>query len=157
MTKSNPGINDGAKYYLDAFRQKFQQIPRLASLARNDPASPLAMPWQASFQFKLFIFASAMGEAVGVFFLDFFLIGGEVALEPLCFAVALEKQKVRADAVKEEAVMADYHCAALEINNGLLEDSHCIDIKVVGGLIEKEEIAAIAKHFCEMNPVKLAA
>jgi hypothetical protein len=64
---------------------------------------------------------------------------------------------VRADAVEEEAVVADDHGAAFEIYNGLLEDAHSIDIKVVSGLIEKQEIAAIAQHLCEMNPVKLAA
>jgi hypothetical protein len=48
-----------------------------------------------------------VGYSVGVFGLHLFFIGGEVAGEPLCFAVAFEYQQVRADAVEEEAVVAD--------------------------------------------------
>jgi len=76
------------------------------------------------FEFELFVFAAAVGDAVGGFGLDFFLVGGEVALEPLGFAAAFEDEQVGADAVEEAAVVADDHGAALEVDDGLFEDDY---------------------------------
>src|SRR5579863_9611000 len=61
---------------------------------------------------------------------------GEIALEPLDMAVALEGQHVGGDAVEEEAVVADHHRAAGEIEQRLLQRAKGVDVEVVGRLVE---------------------
>src|SRR5947209_19753082 len=49
------------------------------------------------------------------------LVIGEIALEPFDVALPLERQHVGGDAVEEPAFVADYHSAAGEIHQSLLE------------------------------------
>jgi len=98
-----------------------------------------------------------VGQAVGVFGLNFFFIGGEVALEPLGFAVAFENEQVGADSVEEEPVVADDHGAALEIDDGQFEYPHGIHVEVIGGFVEQQEVAAGPQHLGQVNSVAFAA
>ncbi len=101
-------------------------------------------------------------------------IGFEIAFEPFDPAVAFERQDVGAQAVEEEAVMADDHRAAGEILERFLKRAKGLDIEVVGRLVEQEDVAAslsiLAKwtrlrsppdncptFFCWSEPLKLNA
>jgi hypothetical protein len=98
----------------------------------------------------------------------------EVALEPFDVGVALEGEDVGADAVEEEAVVADDDGAAGEVDEGVLEGAQGLDVEVVGGLVEEEDVAAGAEElrgwtrflspperrptfFCWSLPLKLKA
>src|SRR5579863_5559043 len=82
---------------------------------------------------------------------------GEIALEPLDVAVALEGQHVGGDAVEEEAVVADDDGAAGEVEQSLLQRAQRVDIEVVGRLVEQKKVRAAFQHLGEMHPVALAA
>src|SRR5262245_14853163 len=55
-----------------------------------------------------------------------------VAVEPYDFALALEGQDVRCDAVQEPAVVADDDGGAREVLKRLFERAHRVHIQVVG-------------------------
>ena len=66
----------------------------------------------------------------------------EVALEPLHVGFAFEGEDVGADAVEEEAVVADDHGATGEVDEGVFERSERFDVEVVGRLIKEKDVAA---------------
>src|SRR5690606_36047804 len=86
-----------------------------------------------------------------------FLVGLEVALEPLDVAVALEGQDVRGDTIEEEAVVADDHRAAREVLERRLEGRQCLSIEVVGRLVQEQQVAAFLQHLGEMHAIALTA
>lgn len=115
------------------------------SAARNAPdavtTTPIALLWALPYlpEGESFVLAAA---AFGfVFGEDRFLIVGEVAFEPGRLAV-LHDEEMGADAVEEEAIVADDHGAAGEVDEALFENAHGAHVEVVGGLVEKEEVAA---------------
>ena len=71
-----------------------------------------------------------------------FLVGLEVAFEPLKLAITFKYQEMSTYSVKEEPIMADHHRASRKINQSLLKNSHCIDIKVICRLIKKEKVSS---------------
>ena len=50
-----------------------------------------------------------------------FFVAFEITLEPFDMAVALERQNMRREAIEEEAVMADDHGAARELQQRILQ------------------------------------
>ncbi len=86
-----------------------------------------------------------------------FLVVGEIALEPLDVAVALEGEDVGRDAVEKPAVVADDHGAAGEILKRLLQCTERVDVEVVGRLVEEENVGAGLEHLGEVDAVTLAA
>ena len=98
-----------------------------------------------------------MGQPLGVFGQDGCFVGGEIALEPAGSAVAFHHQQVRADAVEEEAVVADDHGAAGEVDQRLLQHPHRGHVEVVGRLVQQQQVAAAAEHFGQVDAVPLAA
>ena len=69
------------------------------------------------------------------------LVVGEVALEPLDVAVALEREDVRRDAIEEPAIVADHHRAARELLEAVLERTQRVDVEVVRRLVEEQDVA----------------
>ena len=98
-----------------------------------------------------------MEEEVAVGGEELLLVGLVVALEPAEVSVGLEDEEVGADAVEEEAVVADDHGAAGEVVECALQDAHGLDIEVVGRLVEEQQVAAGAELFGQMDAVALAA
>ena len=49
---------------------------------------------------------------------------------------------MRADAVEEKAVVADYQRAASEVRNGVFQQSESADVEVVGRFVEHQQVAA---------------
>ena len=98
-----------------------------------------------------------MGDAVGVLRDHGLLVGGEIALEPPRLAAALEHQQVGANAVEEEAVVADHHGAAGEVDQRLFEHAHRVDVEVVGRFVQEDEVSAPPQHFRQVDAVPLAA
>src|SRR5579859_1272260 len=86
-----------------------------------------------------------------------FLVGLEVALEPLHVAVALEGQDVGAQAVEEPAVVADHHRAAGELLQGVFQVLQRLDVQVVGRLVEQDDVAAGGQGLGQVYAVALAA
>ena len=86
-----------------------------------------------------------------------FLVVGEIALEPFDMAVALEGEHVGGDAVEEEAIVADDHGAAGEIEQRLFERAQRVDVEVVGRLVEQQQVGAALEHLGQMDAVALAA
>ncbi len=81
----------------------------------------------------------------------------KVPLEPLDMGLAFEGQDVCADAVEEEAVVADDDGAAGEVDEGVLQSAEGFDVEVVGGLVEQEDIAAGPQEPGHVDAVALAA
>ena len=61
----------------------------------------------------------------------FFGVGLEVAVEPDDFAVSFEEEEVCANAVEEEAVMADDHRAAGKAFERFFERAQGVDIQII--------------------------
>ena len=66
----------------------------------------------------------------------------KVALEPFHVGLAFEGEDVGADAVEEEAVVADDDGATGEVDEGVFERAECFDVEVVGRLIKEKDVAA---------------
>ena len=64
--------------------------------------------------------------------------------------LAFKCEDVGADAVEEEAVVADDHGAAGEVDKGVLQGAEGFDVEVVGGLVEQKDIAAFFQQACAM-------
>ena len=64
-----------------------------------------------------------------------FLVILEVPLEPLDMGLAFKGEDVRADAVEEEAVVADDHGAAGEVDQRVFQGAQGFDVEVVGGFV----------------------
>jgi hypothetical protein len=84
------------------------------------------------------------------------LVALVVALAPDGFAVSLEREHVRGDAVEKPAVVADDHGAAAEVEQRFLERPQRIDVEVVGRLVEQQQVAAALEQLGEMDAVSLA-
>jgi len=69
-----------------------------------------------------------------------------VPFAPDCFAVSLESENVRGDAVEEPAVVADDHGAAAEIQQSILQSAESLHIEIVGRLVEQKQVAAAAEQ-----------
>src|SRR4029079_1702368 len=82
---------------------------------------------------------------------------GEIALEPLDVAVALEGEDVGGDAIQEEAIMADDDSAAGEILERRFKRGECLHVEIVGRLIEQNEVGAGFQHLGEMDAISFAA
>src|ERR1700754_1643947 len=65
---------------------------------------------------------------------------GEVALEPVDAAVALEGEYVCGDAVEEPSVVADDDGAAREVFKCLFQSAHRVHVEVVRRLVEYENV-----------------
>ncbi len=85
------------------------------------------------------------------------LVGLEVALEPAHLRIALEREHVGGDAVKEPAVVGDDHRAAGERLERVLERAQRIHVEIVRGLIEQQQVAAAAQELGEVHAVSLAS
>ena len=73
------------------------------------------------------------------------------------FAVALEGEDVRADAVEKIAVMADHAGHAGECHQRLLQHAQRGQVEVVRRLVQDEEIAAALQNPRQQQPAALAA
>ena len=69
-----------------------------------------------------------------------------VPLEPDDFAVALERQDVRGDAIEKPAVVAADHGAAGEVLKTLFQGSQGVHIEIVRRLVEDDEVRAFFQH-----------
>src|SRR5262249_26777810 len=67
------------------------------------------------------------------------LVVGEVALEPLDVALALEGEDVGREAIEEEAIVADHHGAARKILERRFERRQGLGVEVVGRLVEQQQ------------------
>ena len=72
-------------------------------------------------------------------------------------AVALEGEDVGAEAIEEEAIVADHHRTTRERLERLLERAQRLDVEVVGRLVEQQDIAALLQHLGHVDAVALAA
>src|SRR5262249_16934342 len=84
-------------------------------------------------------------------------VGLIVAFVPDSFAVALKRENVRRDAVKEPTVVADDDGTAAEVEQRFFEGAQRVDVEVVGRLVEQQEIAAAAQQLRQMDAVAFAA
>ena len=64
---------------------------------------------------------------------------------------------MRAQAVKEEAVVGDDDGAAGEVFDGGFKRLQGFDVEVVGGFVEEEDVAVAAQEFGEVDAVAFAA
>jgi hypothetical protein len=71
-----------------------------------------------------------------------FLIGFEIAFEPLDMTVAFEGEDVGGQAVQEEAVVADHHGAAREVLQRRFQRPQGLHVQVVGRFVEHQDVAA---------------
>ena len=62
-----------------------------------------------------------------------------------------------AQAVEEEAVVADDDGAASEIFDGVFERTEGFDVEVVGGFVEEEDVAALFQQARHVDAVAFAA
>ena len=69
----------------------------------------------------------------------------------------LERQNMRADAVEEEAVVADDDGAAGEVDQGVFEGAEGFDVEVVGRFVQQKDGAAGFQKFGEVDAVSFAA
>ena len=74
------------------------------------------------------------------------LVVFEIAFEPFDPGLALEGQDMGAEAIQEEAVVADHHGAAGKVLDGVLQRAEGFDVQIVGRLVEQQHVAAAAKH-----------
>ena len=65
-----------------------------------------------------------------------------VPFEEIDLRIALEGEHVRGDAIKEPAVVRDYHHAAGELEQRIFESAQRLDIEIVRGLVEEQYVAA---------------
>ena len=72
-------------------------------------------------------------------------------------AVALERQDVRAQAIEEEAIVADDHGTARERLQRLFERTQRFDVEVIGRFVEQQDVAALLQHLRHMDAVALTA
>ena len=79
-----------------------------------------------------------MSEAIRVFRLYHFLVGGEVAIEPRYFAVPLEHEKMRTNPVKEEPVVRNDHRTTGKVDQRLLQHPHRVDIQIVRRFVQEQ-------------------
>jgi hypothetical protein len=80
-----------------------------------------------------------------------------VAFEPAYVSVSFEDEEVGADSIKEEAVVADDHCASAVVHEGFFEETQGADVEVVGGFVEEEEVSAFFEEFGEVASVAFTA
>src|SRR4051794_39722733 len=85
------------------------------------------------------------------------LVIGEIALEPLDVALALEGEDVGRDAVQEPAVVADDDRAAGVVLERFLQRPQGVDVEVVRRLVEEEHVRARLQDLGEVHAVALAA
>ena len=98
----------------------------------------------------------APSDRLGVLRGECFFVRLEVALEPAGSSRTFEDQKMRADPVEEEPVVADNHGAAGKLQQRLFEHTHGVDVQVVGGLVEQNQVSASPEKLGEMYSVSLA-
>src|SRR4051812_39614036 len=84
------------------------------------------------------------------------LVRLEVALVPGDLRVALEREHMRCDAVKEPAIVRDHNRAAGVRQQRFFERPQRVDVEVVGRLVEEQKIAAAAQQLRQMETVALA-
>src|SRR5207253_1278570 len=80
-----------------------------------------------------------------------------IPLAPDRFAISLESQNMRRDAVQEPAVVADDDGTAAEGEEGVFQGTECVDVEIVGRLVQKEQIASFAQELGQVDTVALAA
>ena len=68
-------------------------------------------------------------------------------------SVAFERQDVRANPVKEEAVVRDNHGAAREIDKCVFERPQRFDVQIVGRFIEQQYVAALFQQTRHVHTV----
>ena len=59
-----------------------------------------------------------------------------VAFEPRDFSMSFENKQMRADAVQEETVVADDHCATGERAKRVFQNTHRVDVQVVRRFVQ---------------------
>lgn len=82
-----------------------------------------------------------------------FNIFGPVALKPAHFGIVFVGKDVGADAVKEVAVMADYHNASCKGIDGFLQGAGCGNVKVVGRFVKKKDVSCFLEHHSHVKAV----
>ena len=68
-----------------------------------------------------------------------------------------KNEKVRADSVKKETVVADDQNTTRKLIDRLFENSHCLNVEIVRWFIEKEKIASTSKELREVDAIAFAA
>ena len=91
------------------------------------------------------------------FLQNLFFVFSKISFKPTHLAIAFKDQQMGTDPIQKEAIMADHHGAAREIDNRFFQGSHGIDIKVIGRFIEQNEVAAPFQQLGQVNAVAFAA
>ena len=60
------------------------------------------------------------------------------------------------DAIQEPAVVGDDHRATGESQHRFFQRTQGLDVQVVGGLVQQQQVAALLKRECQIDPVALA-
>src|SRR6185436_17545106 len=85
------------------------------------------------------------------------LVIGIIPLKPNHFAITLEREYVRRDAIEKPPIVRNHHRTTREILERLFQRAQRVDVEIVCRLIEQQHVRAFLQHLREMNAIALTA